>query len=159
MSSRTRSGQHRYGTHYKRLRKRWALVVRAGNAVCWRCGLPIAPGQPWDLGHDDDDPNVHRGPEHRACNRATLPRMLAKARGEAVVEVPTGHDCRAEFDPHRCAECARRDPTPGDKATRWSRHWHGGYNPRCPDCRNRGSACDFALELAQEDAERQASGA
>jgi hypothetical protein len=29
---------------------------------------------------------------------------------------------------------------------RWSRHWDGPrYNPRCPDCRERGSACDVAL--------------
>ena len=132
--------------------------VRAGKAVCWRCGLPIAPNQAWDLGHDDDDRNAHRGPEHRHSrdcpmggNRATLPRMLAKARGEAAPTL-VPHDCRDEFDPRGCPECRRRDPTPDNPTTRWSRHWAGGrFDPRCPDCRRRGSACDFALKWAAEE--------
>lgn len=37
---------------------------------CWRCGLPIV-GTTFDLGHDDDDRTIIRGPEHPACNRAT----------------------------------------------------------------------------------------
>jgi hypothetical protein len=134
------NGLHRYGSHHKALRRPWALVVKAGKAVCWRCEQPIAPGEPWDLGHDDENPSKHRGPEHRRCNRATLPRMLAKARGEAATTAPP-HDCSREFDPERCSECQRRDPTPGNPATRWSRHWYGGFNPRCPDCRERGAAC------------------
>jgi hypothetical protein len=147
------NGLHRYGSHHKALRRRWALVVKAGKAVCWRCGEPIAPNEPWDLGHDDENPARHRGPEHRKCNRGTLPRMLAKARGEAVPAAPTvvPHDCCEEFDPKRCPECRRRDPTPTDPTTRWSRHWSGGvFDPRCPNCRRRGSACDFALKWARE---------
>jgi hypothetical protein len=83
-----------------------------------------------------------------------LPRMLAKARGEAVTTVPreapavAAHDCRAEFDPHRCAECRRRDPEPTNGVDRWSRHWAGPFNPRCPDCRKLGSACDAADKAA-----------
>jgi hypothetical protein len=144
------NGLHRYGSHHKALRRPWALVVKAGKAVCWRCEQPIAPGEPWDLGHDDENPSKHRGPEHRRCNRATLPRMLAKARGEAV-SVPA-HDCRVEFDPRNCPECRRRDPTPGNTVTRWGMHWDvGRYNPRCRDCRARGSMCDHALKWAAQD--------
>jgi hypothetical protein len=130
-SSRTRTGQHRYGSHHKKVRRRYALQVKAGKATCWRCGLPIAPDEPWDLGHDDDNPSSHRGPEHRACNRATLPRMLAKARGERSDTPRFG---------------GLPDPTPGNSVEHWSRHWAGPFNPRCPDCRARGSACDAADE-------------
>jgi hypothetical protein len=31
--------------------------------------LAILPGQPWDLGHDDHNPAVYRGPEHARCSR------------------------------------------------------------------------------------------
>jgi hypothetical protein len=65
-SNRLPNGQHRYGSHHKRMRRRYALEVRAGNAICWRCGKPIAPDEPWDLGHDDDNPSSHRGPEASA---------------------------------------------------------------------------------------------
>jgi hypothetical protein len=74
-----------YGAKHKRLRKWWAPKVRAGKVDCARCGKPIAPGEPWDLGHDDFDRSVYNGPEHRRCNRGTLPRMLAKARGEQTM--------------------------------------------------------------------------
>lgn len=81
-----------YGRRHKRLRKWWSPKVRAGVVDCARCGLPIKPNQPWDLGHDDDDRSVYNGPEHRHSrdcpaggNRATLPRMLAKARGEQTM--------------------------------------------------------------------------
>jgi KaiC/GvpD/RAD55 family RecA-like ATPase len=59
----------RYGHEHKQLRKRWATMVEAGQATCWRCGQPIHPRAAWDLGHDDTNPTMHRGPEHRRCNR------------------------------------------------------------------------------------------
>jgi len=60
-----------------------APLVAAGT-TCWRCGLPIDPGQPWDAGHLDDlatggHPAGRRLPEHRRCNRAAgavLGRLL-----------------------------------------------------------------------------------
>jgi hypothetical protein len=85
MSSHDRHGQHRHGTGHKKARQRWAPKVRAGKVTCWRCGKPIPLGEKWDLGHVDEDgrergyPALH--PEHIRCNRATLPRMLAQARG------------------------------------------------------------------------------
>ena len=60
-----------YGTAHRELRARWASIVAAGAAVCWRCGIHIAPAEPWDLGHDDHDRSKYNGPEHRKCNRAT----------------------------------------------------------------------------------------
>lgn len=60
-----------YDRAHKRMRKTYAPVLRAGNAVCARCGRPIAPGELWDLDHDDNDPLQRRylGPSHRRCNR------------------------------------------------------------------------------------------
>lgn len=45
-----------------------------GGVICWRCLEPIVPGQPWDLGHDDFNRAMYKGPEHRHCNRATAGR-------------------------------------------------------------------------------------
>ena len=58
-----------YGPAHKRLRNRLKPTVAQGNTICWRCGNTIQPGQPWDLGHDDNDRTQYRGPEHRQCNR------------------------------------------------------------------------------------------
>src|SRR5262249_9362449 len=70
-----------YGTAHAAARKRLEPLVAAGEVRCWRCALPIPPGQPWDLGHDDHDRGVYRGPEHRHSrdcpmggNRATAGR-------------------------------------------------------------------------------------
>ena len=60
-----------YGTAHQRRRRQLARRVKAGDVVCWRCQLPISPDEPWDLGHDDKDRSITRGPEHRRCNRAT----------------------------------------------------------------------------------------
>jgi predicted nucleic acid-binding Zn ribbon protein len=60
-----------YGAKHQALRKEWAAKVDAGLVDCPRCGRPILPGTPWDLGHDDDDRTIYRGPEHQRCNRAT----------------------------------------------------------------------------------------
>ena len=60
-----------YGRRHRALRERLTPLVAAGLATCARCGRRILAGEPWDLGHDDVDRTRYRGPEHRACNRAT----------------------------------------------------------------------------------------
>jgi hypothetical protein len=54
-----------YGHLHQKLRAEWAPRVAAGRVNCWRCGRLIRPGEPWDLGHDDNDRTLYRGPEHR----------------------------------------------------------------------------------------------
>jgi len=71
--------KRRYGRAHRLVRKKYASIVEAGNAVCARCGDPIAPYEKWDLDHDDDDPLQRRylGPSHRRCNRAVVTRLKA----------------------------------------------------------------------------------
>lgn len=71
-----------YGTKHQRRRRQLAAKVERGEVTCWRCGRLIAPGEPWDLGHDDRDRTVTRGPEHRACNRATASHKPSRERAE-----------------------------------------------------------------------------
>lgn len=75
------TSQRGYGNDHQKLRAHWTPHVLAGEVNCWRCGLRIEPSQQWDLGHDDDDRNHYRGPEHalaKDCpaggNRATKGR-------------------------------------------------------------------------------------
>jgi hypothetical protein len=69
----------RYGYEHRRLRERWRPRVERGEVACClpRCGLPIQPGEPWDLAHDPMDPTRWLGPAHARCNRNTaLERKL-----------------------------------------------------------------------------------
>lgn len=59
-----------YGPAHRNLRRAWKPRVAAGDVACARCGDPIDPDEPWDLGHDDDAPGEYNGPEHRDCNRS-----------------------------------------------------------------------------------------
>lgn len=67
--------QRGYGTAHDSLRARWAALVRAGDVRCWRCRQLIQPGEPWDLGHDDQDRDRYRGAEHARCNRSAGGRI------------------------------------------------------------------------------------
>ena len=62
----------RYGPAHRRLRAQVASRVRADLAGCARCGEPMDPREPWDLGHAAaGGPRSYSGPEHARCNRAT----------------------------------------------------------------------------------------
>lgn len=63
-----------YGHAHQAEREAWRPEVEAGHVTCWRCHTPIHPLALWDLGHDDHDRSITRGPEHRACNRAAAAR-------------------------------------------------------------------------------------
>jgi hypothetical protein len=74
-TTRASSSERGYGSEHQRIRRQWARRIEAGERIaCWRCGTPILPGQAWDLGHDDYDRSVYRGPEHARENRATAGR-------------------------------------------------------------------------------------
>jgi hypothetical protein len=63
-----------YGAKHTALRERWARKVATGQVNCWRCGERLSPLEPWDLGHDDRDRTITRGPECLPCNRSTAAR-------------------------------------------------------------------------------------
>jgi hypothetical protein len=65
--------QRGYDREHELERERWAPLVDAGQVTCARCGQPIQPGTPWDLGHTDDR-TAWTGPEHATCNRAAAGR-------------------------------------------------------------------------------------
>jgi hypothetical protein len=70
-----------YGAAHRKERQRWVPIVERGEATCWRCGKPIIPGTAWDLGHDDHDRRIYRGPEHASqCNRRAGSKKAAAQR-------------------------------------------------------------------------------
>jgi len=73
--------QRGYGPAHRLERERLAVLVAAGGVACARCGKPIEPDEPWDLGHTDDR-TAWTGPEHASCNRAAAAR---KKNGSAMV--------------------------------------------------------------------------
>jgi hypothetical protein len=81
------SRKEQCGVVHRKTRARFVRRMAAGEVFhCWRpgCGKRIDPAN-WDLGHLDREHQAHFGsrwPECVSCNRATLPRMLANARGE-----------------------------------------------------------------------------
>jgi hypothetical protein len=83
-----------YGNKHQQLRKRIAKQVAAGTAVCWRCGQPILPWMLWDLGHDDNDRSIYRGPEHQRCNRSAAATRNNRLRGKITKNITRLNDAR-----------------------------------------------------------------
>lgn len=79
-----------YGWSHQQERERWRDEVEAGNVDCPRCERPIDPAEPWDLGHDDSDPDkrTYSGPEHRYCNRSAGGEKGHQRRGWAWKPIP-----------------------------------------------------------------------
>ena len=73
-----RLGEHAAACAAGAARARAARLVEAGQATCWRCGQPIKAGEPFDLGHDDEDRSIIRGPEHVFCNRSAAGKAAHK---------------------------------------------------------------------------------
>jgi hypothetical protein len=73
-----------YGNQHQKLRKQWAARVAAGTVTCWRCHRLIAPWAEWELGHDDWDRDITRGPEHKACNRKAAAAKAKLIRTQTV---------------------------------------------------------------------------
>lgn len=70
MPARRRDPQ-RYAWPHRRTRLHLAPLVASGSVRCTRCGELIAPGEAWDLDHDDVDGRRYRGAAHARCNRQT----------------------------------------------------------------------------------------
>jgi hypothetical protein len=56
--------------------------VRTGQAVtCWRCGQPITDPTDLHIGHDDQDRDITRGPEHALCNLRAAGKAASRGGG------------------------------------------------------------------------------
>jgi hypothetical protein len=70
-------------------------TIATGYGACWRCGGRIPPtakrGRDWQLGHDDHDRRLIRGPEHTRCNLGAAAR-----KGAAIANRTVGRPRRAQ---------------------------------------------------------------
>jgi hypothetical protein len=87
------TAQRSYGSVHQTKRRVWARRIATGELVpCARCGRPIYPGTPWDLGHvDGSGKSQYAGPEHRRCNRQT---STHKAKRRRRTSYAYGQSCK-----------------------------------------------------------------
>lgn len=76
---------------YRRVRRYLRALHLAGELICVRCGNPIDPFEPMDVGHVDGDPTTIAGPEHRHSrhcsaggNRATSRHRFEREHGRRL---------------------------------------------------------------------------
>lgn len=85
--------EERYGwAQHRTPRTRYAHQVATGQAtctepICIKRSRWINPLEPWDLAHDRTT-GEHRGPAHRACNRAEGARYGNHLRGQRQAAQP-----------------------------------------------------------------------
>jgi hypothetical protein len=94
-----RARQREYASRaYRDAGRAAARHVATGHATCWRCGHHIPPtarrGPDWQLGHDDHDRRLIRGPEHTKCNLSAAAR-----KGAAIANRVVGQPRRAQSRP------------------------------------------------------------
>lgn len=84
-SQRPKTAERGYGGKHQADRERWWPLVAKGNVACRRgqeCkhypDTLIHRGQPWDLGHPDDECPLPTAPEHRGCNRSAPGRIRGR---------------------------------------------------------------------------------
>lgn len=66
---------------HRAARAAFTVLIATGRGICWRCQRPIPPGTPgraWNVGHDDDQVDLIRGPEHTRCNKSAAARKGAR---------------------------------------------------------------------------------
>ncbi|WJZ27877.1 HNH endonuclease [Arthrobacter phage 1191A] len=73
------TAQRGYGNDHQIIRKKWQRIIDQGETKCARCGKPIQPDMPWDLGHTEDRTG-YNGPECVPCNRGAGARNSTRAR-------------------------------------------------------------------------------
>jgi 5-methylcytosine-specific restriction endonuclease McrA len=106
----TRVGAHKR----KRIRERFAVMIRAGGVSCPFCGYPIEPGQRWDVDHAVpvgidvgmvlDVENLR--PSHARCNRRAGQRLAtAKKRHRAAMRKCPGCDGPIAAGARLCGLC------------------------------------------------------
>lgn len=119
-------------------KRRWykTNVVDKGEGYCWRCGVWLDPAEPWDLGHDDNDRSIYRGPECRPCNRGTAAVRGNQARpaGRKTYDLECW-TCGTPFTSvfHRQRYCSKQcSPGRKPKRKRWAKP--APLFNACPDC-------------------------
>jgi hypothetical protein len=92
------------GVRDQRVRLALAPAVASGTVLCPRCGDPIRPDEPWDVGHvlalaEGGHPAGPRRPEHAACNRRAGAQMVNARRPQRRTRLDEWleqHDTEAE---------------------------------------------------------------
>src|SRR3954453_9917742 len=93
MTTRAETTIRGYGREHQLLRARLAPFVATRTVICWRCGKLVASHHAWDLGHDDMDRTIIRGPEHAGCKRsagARSPKRRRRGSSASPQVIPEG---------------------------------------------------------------------